>query len=177
MKGPLFSVVIPWHGNLDHLVRSLTSVNAQSFDDFEIVVVANGPGVAKLADAVTLPEARNCQFVSIEQGDASRARNAGADAAKGEFVAFLDVDDRFLEHKLEAIAEAITTHDADLVWSRGYRVRTGTERAIYPPRALCARRRHRRILFLTRCEFLRQCDCGAAQLCHASALRGRFKNL
>lgn len=133
MSGPLFSVVIPWHGNMDHLVRALASVNAQSFDDYEIVVAANGPGVAKMAEAARLPEAKRCRFVSTEQGDASRARNAGADAAKGEFIAFLDVDDRFLEHKLAAIAEAISTQGADLVWTRGYRVRTGTERAIYPP--------------------------------------------
>lgn len=136
MKAPLFSVVIPWHGNMGHLARSLASVNAQTFDDFEVVVAANGPGVAKLADAVTLPEARNCRFVSIEQGDASRARNAGADAATGQFVAYLDVDDRFTSEKLAHFASAIAAGDADLLWSRGYRVRSDADRAVYPPQLL-----------------------------------------
>lgn len=139
MKAPLFSVVIPWHGNPDHLKRALASIADQTFQDFEVVVAANGPAATKaevgtaIAGDVGFGSAIDIRFVTLTEGDASRGRNAGADAAKGEFIAFLDVDDRFLPNKLQLFAEAIASDLGDLLWSRGYRVRTGQDRAIYPP--------------------------------------------
>lgn len=101
---PRVSVVIPAFKARETIARALESVAAQTFRDFEVIVIddASPDGSGELARKWA--EGRNLDFHLITQkknGGAAKARNVGIEAARGEFVAFLDSDDEWLPPKLE----------------------------------------------------------------------------
>jgi glycosyltransferase involved in cell wall biosynthesis len=99
MTAPFFSIVIPVYNRAVALRAAIQSVLAQSFQDFEIIVVDDG----SQDDPHSVVEAfRDSRLVIIRQVNAGggAARNRGIDTARGEFVAFLDSDDVFLPHHL-----------------------------------------------------------------------------
>lgn len=105
---PQVSVVIPVYNREKFLKRAIDSVLAQTFDDFEIIVVDDGS-----TDGT--PELLQCykdQIITIRQENAgaAAARNAGIAAARGEFLAFLDSDDEWRADKLFAQIEYCKTH-------------------------------------------------------------------
>jgi glycosyltransferase involved in cell wall biosynthesis len=93
-------VIIPVYNRADILGRALQSVLAQSFQDFEIVVVDDGSRDDPRAVVVALGDAR-IRCVRQENKGGAAARNRGFDEARGQFVAMLDSDDRFLPHHLK----------------------------------------------------------------------------
>jgi len=99
MATPAVSVVIPVYNGERYLGEAVESVLAQTYDDFEIIVVDDGStdGTVSVAegfgDRVTI--------VSQERGGAGAARNRGCALARGRFLAFLDADDLWLPNKLE----------------------------------------------------------------------------
>jgi glycosyltransferase involved in cell wall biosynthesis len=110
---PLVSVVIPTRNRPEMLAEAVASVLAQTFADYEIIVVSNGES----ADTrrASRQAAAGCVFIELDQGNVSAARNAGIEYAKGEWIAFLDDDDLWLPSKLERqLAEADRT-GADMV--------------------------------------------------------------
>jgi glycosyltransferase involved in cell wall biosynthesis len=104
---PLVSVIVPTHNRPEMLSEALASVRAQTFVDYEIIVVSNGetPENRGLSEeAAALADAR---YFRLEEGNLSAARNFGVERAQGEWIGFLDDDDIWLPHKLEReIAEA-----------------------------------------------------------------------
>jgi len=106
-----FSVVIPVFDRAGPLKNAIRSVLAQSCRDFEIVVVDDGSADNPEAVVNEIADPR-IRFARQKNRGASAARNAGIDLAIGEFVAFLDSDDRFLPHHLEAMrAQLRNTQD------------------------------------------------------------------
>lgn len=107
---PLVSVVIPTYDRSAQLAEAVASVLAQTMGDLELVVVDDGsrddPAVA-LSAAVADPRLR---MLRQENLGASAARNRGAAAAVGPWLAFLDSDDTWLPHKLERQLQALTGH-------------------------------------------------------------------
>jgi len=106
MSAPRFSVVIPTYNRLAYLREALDSVARQSRQPFEVIVVDDGSDediAAGVADHQTHPQV----FRQSQQGPAA-ARNVGAAAATGDWIAFLDSDDRWLPNKLETYAKRIS---------------------------------------------------------------------
>jgi glycosyltransferase involved in cell wall biosynthesis len=111
---PLFSVVIPAY-NAEGFIRSaLDSVARQTFTNYEIVVVDDGSqdGTSKQVEAwASENPATDLRLVRQgnkgKGGGAGGARNAGVRDARGEYIAFLDSDDMYLEHKLQTVAELL----------------------------------------------------------------------
>lgn len=120
---PSCSVVIPWHRNLDDLRAAAESVFAQSVQDFEIVVVANGVDDVLYDAARGLFGDARWRVVRIETPGASIARNHGLLIAEGGLVFFLDADDTFYPQKLEKFIDAHRATGFDLAFSRGSRER------------------------------------------------------
>lgn len=117
---PRVSVVIPTFRRAQMLERALNSVLAQSFSDFEIIVVDdNGRGHPQQQATAALLRERfddpRVRYIVNEPGcsGASATRNVGIDAARGEFVAFLDDDEDWLPGKLERQVSALSAAGLD----------------------------------------------------------------
>jgi glycosyltransferase involved in cell wall biosynthesis len=97
---PLVSVIIPTYNRKTMLQEAVASVLAQSFRDFELIVVDDGSTDGTAADLRSRCEARLRVLEQARRGVAA-ARNLGVRAARGEYIAFLDSDDTWLPRKLE----------------------------------------------------------------------------
>jgi glycosyltransferase involved in cell wall biosynthesis len=102
---PVFSVIVPTHDRLELLKRTVESIRKQSFRDFEIIVVDDG-SVDGTRDWL---KANDNYLRGIVQpnGGPGTARNTGARAASGRYLAFLDSDDFWFPWSLQIYAEAI----------------------------------------------------------------------
>lgn len=116
---PLVSVIVPTHNRPDMLAEALASVRAQTFDDYEIIVVSNGETPENRARSRAAAAAHDCRWSALDAGSVSAARNLGISRARGEWIAFLDDDDLWRPAKLERqLADAGRT-GADMLLS-GY---------------------------------------------------------
>ena len=97
---PFFSVIIPTYNRRDFLKTSLDSVLNQTFKDFEVIVVDDGSTDHTIT---LLSEYRGSgvNYLFTSHNGVSHARNSGIKVSRGEYVAFLDSDDRWEERKLE----------------------------------------------------------------------------
>jgi Glycosyltransferases involved in cell wall biogenesis len=95
---PRVSVIIPAFNAEGFLARALRSVEAQTFGDYEVVLIDDGStdGTAEIARSFECVR----YFHQSNQHQAV-ARNRGLKEAEGELVAFLDADDEWLPEKLE----------------------------------------------------------------------------
>lgn len=104
---PSFSVVIPAYNAASFILETLDSVARQTYKYFEIVVVDDG-SVDGTYEAVRQWCRSNptvsLKLISQTNKGIGGARNSGVRKARGEFVAFLDADDYWLENKLASIA-------------------------------------------------------------------------
>jgi len=90
---PKVSVVIPAYNVAEYIGEALDSVFAQSFTDFEVMVVNDGsPDTPELERAIA-PYQERIVYLKQENKGAAAARNTGLRRAVGEYVAFLDSDD------------------------------------------------------------------------------------
>lgn len=103
MSGPAVSVVIPTHNRFHLLPRAIDSVVAQTVADWEIVLVDDGStdDTPALAERYATQLRERWVYLRGPRRGSSAARNRGIDAARAEFVAFLDSDDEFAPRKLE----------------------------------------------------------------------------
>ena len=93
------SVIITTYNDVDYLVEALESVFAQTYKDYEVIVVDDGSTIdnrSKLG-----PYLNVINYIYKENGGVSSARNVGIISSKGQYLAFLDSDDLWLPEKLE----------------------------------------------------------------------------
>ena len=105
MARPVVSVIIPTHNRLALLALALDSVKAQTFPDYEVIVIDDG-STESIGDAIGRHALAPRVLRQANLGPAS-ARNRGIHAASGELVAFLDSDDLWLPTKLERFVAAL----------------------------------------------------------------------
>ncbi|MEE3368094.1 MAG: glycosyltransferase family A protein [Planctomycetota bacterium] len=113
---PHISVVIPTHNRERLLPRTIDSLLAQRFTEYEIIVVDDGStdGTRKVVEQYLRTEPRISYHYQQNQG-ACAARNQGAALARGDYLAFLDSDDEVDSQWLEHFADAIAAHNAAIV--------------------------------------------------------------
>lgn len=114
---PMFSVVIPTKDRPALLREALESLIAQSLESWEAVVVNDGG--EPLGDWVLRldPKGRIRCIHRPSSGGPSAARNEGLKAARGEYIAYLDDDDRFLPDHLATLAEAFRDPDVHVAYT------------------------------------------------------------
>ena len=98
---PTVSIVMPCYQNGGTIARSVHSVQAQTFADWELIAVDDGSTDDTLAQLNTLAASEpRMRVIHQENGGVSAARNAGIDAAQGDWLFFLDADDQLTEDAL-----------------------------------------------------------------------------
>jgi GT2 family glycosyltransferase len=100
MHGPLVSVVIPAYNAAAYIPEALQSVFAQTYSDFEVVVVNDGSPDTPALEAALKPFGDRIIYFKQENRGPSAARNLGIQRGRGEFVAFIDSDDIWLPEYL-----------------------------------------------------------------------------
>lgn len=135
----LFSVVIPLYNKADTICRTLRSVAAQSFREFEVIVVDDG----SLDEGVNLVTSymMTVPLRVIRQANAgvSAARNRGTVEARGQYVAFLDADDEWKSGFLEECSKIIKCYPDAKVIGTNYEYVTlrKIEKGVESPRIDC----------------------------------------
>jgi len=96
---PKVTVIIPAYNAEKYIEQTINSVLAQTFQDFEIIVINDGSRdkTAEIVNSYGL----SVRCIQTTNGGVSRARNLGIDNALGEYIAFLDSDDLWAPTKLE----------------------------------------------------------------------------
>ena len=108
------SVIIPVYKAEIYLESCLKSVLNQTYENIEIILVDDGSpdNCPKMCDEFAAQDGR-IRVIHKENGGLSSARNAGIEAAKGEYLAFLDSDDLWTPFFLERLHRAIEETGAD----------------------------------------------------------------
>lgn len=103
MTNPSISVVIPTYNQPDLLRETLDSVFAQTFGDYEVIVVNDGSTdtTAGRLEEMRATYGERLRVITTTNGGVGAARNRGIDEARGKYVATLDHDDIWLPRKLE----------------------------------------------------------------------------
>jgi len=96
---PKVSVIIPTYNCAQYIFHAVDSVLAQSFRDFELVVVDDG-STDNTRELLKLYGSQ-IKYIYQQNKDMTAARNTGIKNSSGEYIAFLDSDDIWLAHKLE----------------------------------------------------------------------------
>lgn len=115
----MISVIIPCYNAADTIVRTLESVEEQTFKDYEVVLIDDG-SLDNTKNIVTnyIKEKDNYVFLKQENKGVSTARNYGLNNAKGKYIAFLDADDVYHPLFLETLFNEIEKNRTDLACSQ-----------------------------------------------------------
>ena len=109
MSAPRFSVIIPAYNAEAFIARAIDSVLAQTWPAHEILVVDDGS--ADSTARIVAGYGEGVRYLRQENAGVSAARNAGARAATGDWLAFLDADDWYYPDRLKWHAEWIAEDD------------------------------------------------------------------
>lgn len=114
-KAPLLSIIVPVYKVENYLPKCIDSILAQTFTDFELILVEDGSpdNCPALCDAAAEKDAR-VRVIHQKNGGLSAARNAGLDAARGAWVGFVDSDDYIAPEMYEVLYQAVQSTGADL---------------------------------------------------------------
>jgi glycosyltransferase involved in cell wall biosynthesis len=105
---PTVSVIVPVYNAERYLGEALESVLAQTYSDYEVIVVNDGSTDG--SEQVALGFGDRIRYIRQENAGPGAARNRGIELARGELIAFLDADDLWLPGKLAAQVEFMETH-------------------------------------------------------------------
>lgn len=113
---PKISVIVPIYNVEAYIGDCIESLKAQAFQDFEVICVDDGSTDASALRArVAIGDDPRFRLISRENGGLSAARNTGLDAATGDFIVFVDSDDKLAPESLATMVAAQEAADADLV--------------------------------------------------------------
>ena len=104
---PLVSVIIAYYKQEGFIAETVRSVQQQTYPNVEIIVVDDGSPVP--ASSV-LPESSDVLVLRTENHGCPAARNFGFKQSSGDFLVFLDSDDRLTPGALEAHLKALAEH-------------------------------------------------------------------
>ncbi len=109
---PRFSIIIPAYNVEKYILECLNSVQKQSFQDYEIILVNDGSIDETECLCIKASEKfEKIKYYRKENEGLSKTRNFGIDHAEGEYIYFLDADDVLCDDALQAINNTIKIQD------------------------------------------------------------------
>ena len=128
-----FSVIVPVYNVADYLQACVGSLLVQDCADWELILVDDGSTDGKcpaLCDAIAEAHPERVRVIHQVNGGLGAARNTGIEAARGEYLLFVDSDDTVAPDTLRRLSEEIDKTAADMyLFSFRYVAETGEERA------------------------------------------------
>ncbi|MCI8780136.1 MAG: glycosyltransferase [Lachnospiraceae bacterium] len=111
---PKISIIVPVYKVEKYLGRCVKSILRQTFTDFELILVDDGSPdkCPQMCDGWVKKDKR-IRVVHKENGGLSSARNAGLEAARGEYIGFVDSDDMIAEDMYEYLLQLLCKNQAD----------------------------------------------------------------
>ncbi len=111
----LISIIVPVYKTVKYLERCVSSLLSQTYDNLQVILVNDGSPDASSSICEKLRQwDRRVTVINKENGGISSARNAGLDAAIGEYIIFTDSDDYVLPEFVQTLYTTITQCDADI---------------------------------------------------------------
>ena len=140
------------------ILRAVNSVLTQSFQDFEVIVVADG--CEKTMQIIRRVEDKRVQSILIPKSRtwSGEPRNTGIENAKGEFILYLDVDDLYGENHLQNINNGL--NGFDWVWFDDIRYMVKTKEWYQNP-----------------CDIMKMGRHGTSNICHKRSLPYRWDHV
>jgi glycosyltransferase involved in cell wall biosynthesis len=106
---PSISTIITTYNRAGLLAQAIQSVLAQTYPDFELIVVDDGSTDNTRNVVESIADAR-IRYIWQENQERAVARNTGLASSRGQYITFLDSDDRFLPDKLQAQVSMLELH-------------------------------------------------------------------
>ena len=111
----LISVIVPVYKAENYLEICVNSILSQTYKNIEVILVNDGsPDGSGILCGKLAERDNRVRVIHKENGGAASARNAGIDAARGEFVAFVDSDDTIDADMYKQLYKRITESGADI---------------------------------------------------------------
>ena len=114
---PRISIIMAAYNAANHIAPALDSLAQQTFDDWELIVIDDGStddtGAVVAAWRARDPRIRS--FRMEQNAGPAAARNMGLDAARGDWIAILDSDDRYKPDRLQLLLERAERDDLDVI--------------------------------------------------------------
>lgn len=122
-----YSVVIPLYNKQNYIEKTLRSVLNQTYQDYEIIVVNDGSTDHSL-EKVHNVYSKKIKIIEQKNQGVAAARNTGIKHAKGEYIAFLDADDTWMESYLETINDLVHSYETSDIFVTAYKVNLKNEK-------------------------------------------------
>ncbi len=117
----LYSIIIPVYNRANIIEATLNSVKQQSYRPIEVVIVDDG-SIDNSSQVIQEWKTKNAEpdrliinYIYQNNSGAASARNKGYDSSTGDFIYFLDSDDRIYPHALETVNKVFGNDEADLI--------------------------------------------------------------
>ncbi len=127
-----FSVIIPLYNKAPYVQKTVGSVLAQTFGDYELIIIDNGStdGSSEIVAGFTDPRIR---IVRLEKNvGVSNARNKGVELSTASYITFLDADDWWEPTFLEEMAGLIGRHPSAGIYGTSYYIVKNGKKRIAP---------------------------------------------
>ena len=152
----MISIVVPVYNAAPYIENTVQMVLQQTYQDFELILVddcSTDNSVALLEELLEQRKDVRLRLVKKERNQgAAAARNTGLDMASGRYIAFLDADDVWLPHRLEAGLRFMEEKKAGFVFSAyefGDEQARGTGKIVHVPEKLTYRKALSRTVVFT----------------------------
>ncbi len=119
----LFSIIVPTYNRADIIENTIKSLLAQSYENFEIIIVDDGStdNTAELIRSITDPRIK---YLVKENAERGAARNFGVTKASGTYINYFDSDDLAYPHHLQTAYDVLSRDHLPEIMHLGYDYRT-----------------------------------------------------
>jgi glycosyltransferase involved in cell wall biosynthesis len=126
---PQISVIIPLYNKGFIITKTLVSVLAQTFTDYEIVIIDDGSTDSSVEKVKQFDDSRIQLFQQKNQG-AAAARNLGIEKTNCELIAFLDADDYWFPSHLATLVQLYENHPNCGIYASRYLTKIASNQTI-----------------------------------------------
>lgn len=127
---PQISIIVPVYNAAKYLPRTIASIQAQTFEDWELLFVNDGStdNSAKIIEKYAAKDIR-IKLINQKNSGPACARNVGLDSAQSRYISFVDSDDTIEPHMMQCMYDAAIKHQAHIVMCN-FAIISGNKRTV-----------------------------------------------